>query len=124
MRGIDFFTNHYLCSPEEFIYQLNLSQQNLIIPSYLCAHPRPTILRHIRECILIDLVQPYGTEPRGLICTCIPSNIEPSASFSETIQAYFEEIESAWDEPFYLLLDDLEICPINPEMQCQYYQQH
>lgn len=121
MRGTDFFLLHYQTTPEDFIEQLNLNF-NFIIPSYLCAHPRPSFLQHIKECIFLDFVHPIPNHITSLICICVPSIIVPtiSAGSVDDHTDYFDKIERAWTEYLYLRLEDLEICPINPQNTCQY----
>lgn len=121
MRATDFFLYHYQTTPENFIEQLKLNF-SFIIPSYLCAHPRPSFLHHIKECIFLDFVRPIPDNTTLLICICIPSIIIPSipAGSSTDTFDYFDQIERSWSEYLYIRLEDLEICPINPRNTCQY----
>lgn len=116
MRGTDFFLLHYNITAEEFIDDLK-TFSNFVIPSYLCAHPRLSFLQHIKECIFIDFVYPIPDNIQSLICICVPSIIEPTYPHQAN---YFDTIERAWTEYIYIRLEELEICPINPQETCQY----
>lgn len=128
MRALDFFLDHYHCTVQELGQRL-AENPNLPIPPYQCAHPRLSMFSHIRECTFIDFVHPCSCDHKQLLCICQPVVYEPpiqSLLFNQlrpstsSINFYLGLIEQAWSEPLYLLLEDLEICPLNRERRCQF----
>lgn len=99
MHATKFFQQYYQCPIGELS---KLLSRALFYPPYLCAHPRPFYLKHIKECIFIEIVNSTN-EP--ILCVCQPLFIDFSKNKKELI---------------YLPLEDLEICPYNKENECKY----
>lgn len=126
MLGIHFFLQHL--SQEQFFRHFSANPEaQLPIPNYLCAHPIPSYLRHIKECEIIDFVRPYGEHINSLICICVPTIIDPPV-YSLNPLELFEEIQHCWHEYIYLPLDQIEICPHNNNNEegerCQFRRTH
>jgi hypothetical protein len=120
MRALDFFLQYYNCELEDFLQLLNTNHTNIFIPQYLCAHPRLSILGHIEECIIIDFVLPPTFDyDLPIICLCQATLLEPPVPVRDNHDR-LDRITKAWNEPFYLHIDDIEICPTNPHNFCQF----